>query len=140
MLYTLGSLTIDVTPFNVHEVTESGATEYASKPVVGAEPPQEFVGEGANEMALSGRLFPHAIGGLDELEILRQMRVSGKPQYLMRGDGKPFGWYVITSVSNRSSYLDGNGIGRQVDVSISMTRAQTPASTSFFSLTSALLG
>jgi phage protein U len=140
MLYTLGALSIDVAPFNVHDVSENGATEYASKAVVGTEPLLEFVGEGANDMSLSGRLFPRAIGGLDELEILRQMRVSGKPQYMMRGDGKPMGWYAITSVSTRSSYLDGNGIGKQIEVSISMTRAQTPAAASFFSLISGLLG
>lgn len=67
-LYMLGSLRIEVAPFNVHEITESGETEYAVKPVVGAEPPLEFVGEGANTVSLSGRLFPYQLGGMDELD------------------------------------------------------------------------
>lgn len=140
MLYTLGSLAIKVAPFNVHSVSESGSTDYAAKPVVGIEPPLEYVGEGTNEISLSGRLFPQAIGGLDELELLRQMRASGKPQYLMRGDGKPLGWFVITQSSARSSYLDAHGVGKQIEVDISLTRAQTPSAQSFFSLVARLMG
>ncbi len=138
MLYTLGSLSIEIAPFNVHDVSETGTTEYASKPVAGAEPPLEYVGEGSNEMRLSGRLFPMSIGGLDELELLRQMRVSGKPQYLMRGDGTPKGWWAITSVDQQSTYLGRVGVGKQIDVSITMTRAQKPPAQSFFSLVAGL--
>ena len=49
MLYQLGALPIQVAPFNAHEVSETGEAEYAVKPVVGREPPLEFVGEGGNE-------------------------------------------------------------------------------------------
>jgi phage protein U len=139
MLFSLGSLSIEVAPFNVHEVYEDGSTEYALKPVVGAEPLLEFVGEGPNEISLSGKLFPIAIGGLDELELLKQMRVSGKPQYLMRGDGTPQGWFAITHVSSRSSFLGRQGVGRQIDVSISLTRSQKPSAQSFFSLVAGLI-
>lgn len=139
MLYQLGALSIQVAPFNVHDVSETGDTEYAVKPVVGREPPLEFVGEGGNEMSLSGRLFPHEFGGLSELDVLQQMRSSGKPQYLMRGDGRPLGWFAILTVDAKSSFLDRKGVGRRVDVSISLRRAQTPSAQSFFSLMAGLL-
>ena len=133
-LYQLGSLQIKVAPFNAHEVAESGTTDYAVKAVVGAEQPLEFVGEGSNEMTLTGRLFPHEFGGLDELELLRQMRTSGRPQYLIRGDGKPFGWFAITSVSTRSAYLNSHGVGKMIEVTVNLRRAATPSKLSFFSL------
>lgn len=139
MLYQLGALAIQVAPFNAHEVSETGEAEYAVKPVVGREPPLEFVGEGGNEMTISGKLFPHELGGLTELELLRQMRASGKPQYLMRGDGRALGWWAITSVGASHSYLDRKGVGRQIDVNISLRRAQTPSAASFFSLMAGLL-
>ena len=139
MLYQLGSLAIQVAPFNAHEVSETGEAEYAVKPVVGREPPLEFVGEGGNEMTISGRLFPHELGGLTELEVLQQMRRGGKPQYLMRGDGRAMGWWAITTVDARSSYLDAKGVGRQIEVSITLRRAQTPSAVSFFSLMAGLL-
>lgn len=140
MLYTVGPLRIQVAPFSVSDVSERGSTDYAAKPVVGIEPPLEYVGEGANELSLSGQLFPQAIGGLTELEVLRQMRTSGKPQYVMRGDGRPLGWFAITSADARHGYLDAHGVGKQIEVSVSLRRAQTPAPQSFFSLIARLIG
>lgn len=133
-LYQLGSLQIQVAPFNVHEVSETGSSDYAVKAVVGAEQPLEFVGDGGTEMTLTGRLFPHEFNGLDELELLRQMRTSGRPQYLVRGDGKPLGWFAILTVTTRSSYLNSHGIGKVIDVTISLRRAPTPSNLTFFSL------
>jgi len=139
MLYQLGALAIEVAPFNVHEVSESATTEYATKPVVGIEPPQEYVGEGSHEMTLAGRLFPAEFGGLDELATLHQMRASGRPQYLMRGDGTPLGWWAITQVEAKSTYLDRQGVGKFVEVTITMRRAQSPAAQSYFALLAGVL-
>lgn len=139
MLFMLGSLGIDVHPFNVDKTNASADTDYAVKPVAGREPPLEFVGEGANELAFTGSLFPASFGGLNELELLRQERVSGRPQYLMRGDGRPLGWFAILNVTEASSYMDSHGVGRRVDVSIGLRRASGPPATAFYSLMAGLL-
>lgn len=139
MLYLLGALSIEVAPFNVHEVWETGSTDYAIKQIAGVEPPLEYVGEGANEMTLNGRLFPEALGGAGGLELLSQMRVSGRPQFLMRGDGRPLGWQAITHVDTGSRYLDGQGVGKLIGVSISLRRSRAPGAGSFFSLMQGLL-
>ena len=52
----------------------------------------------------------------------------------MRGDGAQMGWVVIEKVAERSSYLDAKGIGRVVDVDITVRRAGKPSDGSFFSL------
>jgi phage protein U len=96
------------------------------------------VGEGANTWQLSGRLLPEKLGGLAELDVLHLMRISGLPQYLMRGDGKPLGWVVIESVSEKSSYLGSNGVGQIIEVSISLRRSRKPENSSFFSIISGL--
>lgn len=143
MLYMLGPLRIEVWPFNVESVSATGATDYAVKPVVGAEQPLEFVGEGANEMTLDGFIFPSERDGasaLGSLEKLTQMRASGKPQYMMRGDGTPFGWWAIMTVAQKSEHLERDGIGRQVGVSINLRRAPKPSGASFFDIISRLLG
>lgn len=105
MLYQLGALSIKVHPFNVDKVQREAATDYVPKPILGTEPPMEYVGEGANTWRLSGQLFPKVIGGMSELALLHAMRESGRPQFLLRGDGVPFGWVVIARVSERSQYL-----------------------------------
>lgn len=139
MLYLIGPLAVQVYPFNMSEIRENGSTDFATKGVVGAKQPLEFVGEGSDEIELSGTLFPQAMGGLDSLELLRQLRMSGKPQFVMRGDGTPLGYYAIVSSSASSSYLDNRGVGKKIDVSISLRGAQKPSAFSFFSLAIGLI-
>lgn len=143
MLYMVGPLRIETWPFNVTDVGQYGGADFAVKPVVGAEQPVEFVGEGSNELSLEGVIWPSERDGpeaLYSLEMLGQMRASGRPQYVMRGDGRPLGWHVITSVATRSDYLDVDGVGRRVKVSIDLRRAPRPSAQTFFSLVSRLLG
>lgn len=134
MLYQLGVLSIRVQPFNVDKYQRDGTTDYAAKPVLGAEPPLEYVGEGANTLTLSGSLFPKAIGGLTELEILEAMRTSGTPQYVLRGDGRPMGWYAIQSVSEAGEHLAHDGVARKIGITIKMRRAGKPSRLALFAI------
>lgn len=132
MLYQIGALKIDVTPFNAHGVTISRQTDYVAKPVLAAEPPLEYVGEGANTMRLTGTLWPERIGGMGRLRRLHAMRESGSPQFVMRGDGTPLGWWAILDVKEDHRHLGPNGVGNRVDVSINMRRAGRPSGLSLF--------
>jgi phage protein U len=51
----------------------------------------------------------------------------------MRGDGAQMGWVVIEKVSERSSHIDSQGIGRVIDIDVSVRRAAKPSNGSFFS-------
>ncbi|MFN3521268.1 MAG: phage tail protein [Phenylobacterium sp.] len=81
---------------------------------------------------MSCRLFPEAIGGLDELELLRRMRQSGGAASLMRGDGTALGWFVVTNVRELHTSLGPNGVGRMVDVEISLKRTYKPTPAEYF--------
>jgi len=132
MLYQLGALSIKVAPFNVNAVSVDNATDYAEKPVLGVRPPLEYVGEGAEQWTMNGQLIPMKIGGLDELDLLHSMRQSRNEQYLMRGDGTPMGWFSILQVTANHSYLDRNGVGQIITVSITLKASQKPAPETFF--------
>jgi phage protein U len=44
------------------------------------------------------------------------------------------GWVVILDVKEKSTYLDPKGVGKVIDVDISVKRCDAPPSGSFFSL------
>ncbi|MBN9022529.1 MAG: phage tail protein [Rhizobiales bacterium] len=138
MLMTLGPIQFEVQPFNATDYYHAHEASFAEKPVVGASPPLEWVGEGPETWAIRARLFPHRFGGLGDLKKLHQARASGRPQYLMRGDGALMGWVVIERVMERSTYLDGNGIGRVIDIDIAVRRSSGPSNGSYFAVFSGL--
>lgn len=134
MLMSLGPIKFEVFPFNATEYSHDHESSFAEKPVLGARPPLEWVGEGAESWSITAKIFPHKFGGLGDLKKLYQARAAGRPLYLMRGDGSQMGWVVIEKVSERSSYLDAQGIGKVIEVDISVRRSAKPSNGSFFSV------
>ncbi|MFI5411285.1 phage tail protein [Kaistia sp. UC242_56] len=132
MLAILGGVVFEIAPINVTAIEHSSEARFAEKPILGRRPPLEFIGDGAETFGLTVKLLPYEFGGLDGLSNLAAMRQSGIAQYFMRGDGVPMGWFVIEKVSERSSYLSAQGIGRVVDVDISIKRADAPVGSDFF--------
>ncbi|MDR6431314.1 phage tail protein [Brucella pseudogrignonensis] len=140
MLMVFGALRFEVWPFNpVGTGSESGG-DYVEKPVMGRRPPLEFVGEAAENFTISVKLFPAKLGGLNSLEQLQTIRRSGIPQYLMRGDGTPLGWFVVSNVGATSGYLNAQGVGQTIDVEISLQRADAPQDADFFATVIGMLG
>jgi phage protein U len=123
MLYQVGTVQFEVLPFNTHDVSGDSSTDYADKDVVGARRPAEHVGEGEENLSLKGKIFPHAIGGLSSLNELQALRASGRPQFVMRGDGTVMGWFTIRQISQQHSHLDVRGVGGMIDFEVSMKRA-----------------
>ena len=52
MLMTLGPIRFEVYPFNATEYDHGHETSFVEKPVLGARPPLEWVGEGAESWSI----------------------------------------------------------------------------------------
>ena len=140
MLMALGPVRFEVYPVNTNDYDHSHETSFVEKPVVGARPPLEWVGDGSETWTIKAKLYPHKFGGLGDLSKLYQARASGRPQYLMRGDGAQMGWVVIEKVTERSSYLDRHGVGKVIDVDIAVKRTGKPSGGSFYSIMAGMFG
>lgn len=134
MLMMIGPVQFEILPLNTDAYTHGHEAGFAEKPVLGARPVLEYVGEGAESWTISARLYPEKFGGMGQLQLLFQARASGRPQYMMRGDGSLMGWVNIISVNERSSYLGRDGVGKVINVDITVKRAGSPSAGSFFSL------
>ena len=134
MLMSLGPIKFEVYPFNATEYDHEHETSFVEKPVLGARPPLEWVGEGSEGWSIKAKIYPHKFGGLSDLKKLYQARAAGRPLYLMRGDGAQMGWVVIDRVTEWSSFLDAQGIGRVIEVDISVRRASKPSNGSYHSV------
>jgi len=132
MLFQWGALQFDITPLNVHEADQMTVTDWARKEIAGAAIYREWVGEGDEEIALRGRVFPHRLGGLTELEVLESFRRQGKAELLMRGDGAVLGWYVLEKLSRAHRFLGADGIGQQINFEGHFARCPVPDANAYF--------
>ena len=133
MLLIIEPAQFKVAPVNATEYARTHTASHVAKQVMGTAPPLEFTGEGEETWTIRAILFPEKFGGEGSLNILSLMRKSGRPQYMMRGDGGLMGWVVIDSVNERSTYLDPSGVGRVIEVDISLRRTSAPLAEAFFS-------
>lgn len=140
MLMQIGPVTAEIYPYNIHEVSRDTGADHVEKPVMGARPPLEFVGESVGEFNLASRLFPLKLGGTGDLDKLQRHRKSGKPLYLVRGDGRVLGWHVITDMGEVHTYLDGQGVGQKIEVDVTLRQSQGPGQGSYFSIISGVFG
>lgn len=136
MLMQLGKVPFEVHPFNAERVDHDHSTDFVAKPVAGAPEPLEYVGEGAETWQIRGRMLPAHLGGMQHLESLTSARKSGRPQYLVRGDGKVLGWVVILGVRERGQWLDPEGVPQVIDIDIDVRRSARPSA----SILPAILG
>lgn len=132
LLMQVGNVAFELVPFNTNQYDHKHSADFASKPVLGIMPPLEHVGEGAESWSIKAKLFPHKWGGLGHLADLYAMRAAGDPVYMMRGDGAVMGWVVVTDVTETSTYLDRNGIGKVIEVDINLKNSGPPAGGNFF--------
>lgn len=132
MLFQWGALQFDITPFNVHEADQMTATDWARKEIAGAAIYREWVGEGDEEITLRGRVFPHRLGGLTELEILESFRRQGKAEQMMRGDGFVLGWYVLEKLARAHRFLGADGVGQQINFEGHFARCPVPDPNAYF--------
>ena len=140
MLMMIGAVPVEVYPLNAHEYTRTDAARFAEKAVVGARPPLEAVGEGEGTLKVSCKLFPEKLGGLSYIDILRAQQSAQQGVPVMRGDGAPLGFMVITEISEKHERLDAAGVGRIVTVEISLKKADPPGPAALFAILAGLFG
>lgn len=146
-----------VYPVNVHEMNHNTATDWSRKEIAGAAIYREWVGENDEEIVLHGRLFPHffaqharqramgpfmptpSIGGgtagdgipvksgLNDLDVLDNMRRLGQAHVLIRGDGWRMGWFVIDHLARGHTFLAPGGVGQQIQFDITFQRVPNPS-------------
>ena len=130
-LYSFGPLAFEVYPVNITDVSKETEATAVDKQVIGIRPPLEFTGPGPQTISFSVKLFPAKFGGLSSISAAEAIMNSGVPMVMVRGDGSNMGWFLLTKVTERNSYLMGNGVGRVVEADMTFRRDGAPSAGGF---------
>ena len=138
MLMMIGAVPLEVWPLNAQSFDQADAASFAEKAVIGRRPILEAVGAGEGSLKVSAKLFPQKLGGESYVSMLDAQRRAQQSLPVMRGDGTPLGWMVITDLSVRHERLDAQGVGRVVTVDISLKKSEPPSPGGLFGILSGL--
>lgn len=139
MLYQVGPLAFDTFPFSLNGVERDAGADFAKHPLMNRRKGYEFEGPGDDVLTLSGECLPVHIGGLSEIELAHQLRDSGEPVFVMRGDGGVAGWHVVLNVKENHEIIGPGGVGFLIKHQIRLERTDDPGAAAGAGLIASLL-
>lgn len=87
---------------------------------IGRAPALQFAGIGTDEITLTGVIYPHFKGGLNQIKTMRDTASTGKPQLLVDGLGFVHGDYAITRIEETQTHFIKNGIPKKQEFTLSL--------------------
>ena len=141
MLFQVGPLQFRLGGLAPHEVERRAAADFAEKDVVGALRPAEFVGEGEDVLKFTCKLYTlEQPTGLDAIDTLDAMRLTGTPQMVIRGDGRSMGWRRLTDYTEKHRITALSGIGKVIEYEVSLKLTPAPSANAMLSALVTLIG
>ena len=122
MMMALGMFVFSLRTLAYPELQRQTQWKYASNPRVGRRDAQQFTGKGDDTITLSGWIAPELTGSVFSLDALRLMADTGKSWFLIQGTGRIYGTYLIESIEEGRTVLDGSGDARRIEFTIKLKR------------------
>ena len=121
VLLTLGDYQFGMSTAAHDSLKRSKAYRWVTQERLGREPATQFVGPGSETISLSGSIYPHFRGGLEQIDEMRAEAEAGEPLSLVDGRGNNLGQWCIQSISDTEKQFVGPGIPRCIDFSMTLT-------------------
>jgi len=108
-MVALGSYRFSIDSAAYQELKHSQAYRWQAQERLQRRPAMQFLGAGEESIELSGVIYPHFKGGLEQLDTMRTEASKGQPLLLVDGLGFVWGQWVITQINEGQSFFQGNG-------------------------------
>ena len=108
-MMALGSYRFSIDSAAYQELKHSQAYRWQAQERLQRRPAMQFLGAGEESIELSGVIYPHFKGGLEQPDTMRTEANKGQPLLLVDGLGFVWGQWVITQIDEGQSFFQGNG-------------------------------
>ena len=98
------------------------AYRWPSQERLGRRPARQFVGLGEETLELSGVIYPHFRGGLQQVAQMRELASQGNALLLTDGLGVVWGQWVILQIQEGQSFFQANGMPFKQTFELSLGR------------------
>lgn len=108
-MMALGTYRFSIDSAAYQELKHSQAYRWQAQERLQRRPAMQFLGAGEESIELTGVIYPHFKGGLEQLDTMRTDANKGQPLLLVDGLGFVWGQWVITQIDEGQSFFQGNG-------------------------------
>ena len=115
VLLTLGEYQFSMDTAAHEEMQRKTSYRWKSQQRLSREPAMQYMGPGSTTISLGGSIFPHFMGGLEQIDAMKAMAGEGEPMTLVDGRGNNLGRYCIKDISDTEKRFVLNGLPRQID-------------------------
>ena len=114
VLMALGPFRFGVAASAFDKISRRSSADWASQRLLNRPVAYQYTGPGEESLSISGTLFRHWTGGLEQLAGMRAAQKSGRVMILASADGNVMGPWFIKQVSDNRTYYDRSGRPRKV--------------------------
>lgn len=124
----LGDVAFEARGFGFEGQDRTTNTPWATQDTAHRLNEQQWTGPQDISFDISGVLFPHRFGGLEQLERLRRAALAGRALMLVTRAGNIHGMHTIQNISEGRDVIDAAGLPHKCEYSISLLKYESRAS------------
>ena len=122
VLLSLGDYQFGMSTAAHDSMQQSTAYRWVTQYRLGRDPALQYVGPGQRTLKLSGTIYPHFRGGLDQIADMKEEADEAEPLTLVDGQGNNLGTWVIKKISETQSNYFRDGIPKKIDFSLDLEK------------------
>jgi len=120
LMLALGDYRFSVSTAAYQQLRRSSEYRWQAQERVGRSPAQQFSGAGGDEITVTGVIYTHYQGGLDQLDAMRSEAALGKPLLLIDGVGWVHDLWIIKRIEETKSVFFSDGTPRKIEFTMSI--------------------
>lgn len=116
----LGGFRFEIDTLAYQKFTLNQSWRWSEQARINRDPALQFAGRNTRDIDLDGVIYPRFKGGLEQLEAMRKLANTGKPQTLVDGHGHVWGRWVIVEISDTRTVFTDDGLPRKIEFRIKL--------------------
>ena len=123
MMLSLGDFQFSVDTAAYDELTLKAEYPWATVNRLQNTPQLQAMGKETRSISLQGTVYPTYRGsGAEQIENLREAAAQMEPQFLVAGDGRSLGRWVVKSIAQTDSVFFSDGVPQKQEFSLELER------------------
>ena len=116
----LGEFRFEIATAAYQKLSLSQSYRWPEQARISRDPALQFVGRNTGEIDLDGVIYPGFKGGLEQVEAMRTLADTAKPQQLVDGLGRVWGLWVITEIGDTRTVFADDGQPRRIEFRVKL--------------------